>query len=81
MRIQVIMPDKIVSKVDELAKDLGMSRSGLCSLMIRLSLPRENDDFEYSRFIDWIGNGYLNTDAVKQPLKARLSIAESADAG
>lgn len=46
MRVQVIMNDNLVKRVDELAKDLGMSRSSFCAMIIRLYLPRYNENKE-----------------------------------
>ena len=34
MRVQVMMSDKMVQRVDELANDLGMSRSATCNMLI-----------------------------------------------
>ena len=80
MRVQVMMNDNLVKRVDELAKELGMSRSSLCALIIKLCLPKDNET-GHDNFIDWISNGILNREDVKASLLAKLVEAETGAAG
>lgn len=54
MRLQVNVGEDVVKRIDSLAKEIGVSRSALCSMIIYRSLPNPNDDFENEMFDEWI---------------------------
>lgn len=74
-----MLNEKEVKKIDELAKDLHMSRSSLCATVICASLPSDNDEegYEYDSFIDWIETARMNSKSYIAAVKADAAEKES----
>ena len=54
MRLQVNVGDNVVKRIDMLAKEIGVTRSALCSMIIYHSLPDPEDAKECEDFKDFI---------------------------
>ena len=54
MRLQVNVSDNVVKRIDMLAKEIGVTRSALCSMMIYNSLPNPDDEKQCDDFKDFV---------------------------
>ena len=56
MRLQVNVSDSVVKRIDMLAKEIGVTRSALCSMMIYNSLPNPDDEKECDDFKELVND-------------------------
>lgn len=67
MRVQVNLSDEMVEKVDFYAKQMGVSRSALCSMLIGQGIMSYNKSFDiFSSIGNLIGDSLLSEKALKK---------------
>lgn len=71
MKVQVNLSDEMVSRVDVVAKNIGMSRSAICAYFIGQGISQIENSY---KIVENCGNlliqGYLDSDDLKEELKS-----------
>lgn len=71
MRVQVNIGPDTVKRIDKLAKEVGVTRSALCSLLIFQSLPADDTGVEQEELTMLLNEKITDREIEKAKLRAR----------
>lgn len=69
MRIQVNVGQGTVARLDRLAKEVGVTRSALCSMLIYQGLPNDFDENERDLLIEHLQEKLIDREMKKSNFK------------